>query len=140
MATSPKGNVEMVRRGLSAWTGGDLEATMKTLAEDVEVFVPSELANAGTYHGHDGFLQWLSAWNEAWAEMTYEVEGLTPVGERHVVALVRNRGRGRGSGVEVMQTRGWVFEVRGEVCSFFSLQRDRDTAVAVAREREIPGA
>ena len=46
-----KQNVELVREGLDDWIAGDREAAMATFTEDVEVYVPAELGNAGTYRG-----------------------------------------------------------------------------------------
>jgi ketosteroid isomerase-like protein len=129
-------NVELARGGLEAWTSGDVEATLASFTEDIEVFVPTGLMNSGTYRGRDEFLQWVEQWDEAWAEISYELEDLVPVGDRHVVATVRNRGQGRGSGVDVEDVRAWVLELRGDRSSYFSLQPNADEALAHARARE----
>jgi hypothetical protein len=58
------------------------------------------------------------------------------VGESHVVAMIRSRGVGVGSGVEVGNLLGWVIGVREGQTEFLSLQVDRDAALELARKRE----
>jgi ketosteroid isomerase-like protein len=129
-------NLHLAQGGLEGWIRGDREATMGTLTEDVEVYVPPELGNAGTYRGRDSFLAWIGHWDEAWSDFEMSIERAQPVGERHVVFLVRSRGRGRGSGVEVENVLGWVLGVRGDHCDYIALQPDLDSAVELARVRE----
>jgi ketosteroid isomerase-like protein len=121
---------------MEAWTAGDVEATLATFADDVEVYVPVEFMNSGTFRGRDGFLEWIGHWNEAWDEITYELEDVVAVGDSHVVAAVRNRGRGRGSGVEVEDVRAWVLELRDDRVAYFSLQLSFEDALAHARQRD----
>jgi hypothetical protein len=45
-------------------------------------------------------------------------------------------GVGRGSGIEVTQRLGWLFEVRDLRTVYIELRGDFDSAVAAARERE----
>src|SRR5262245_39982373 len=97
-------NVELARGGLESWIAGDHERAIATFSEDVEVFVPAELGNAGTYRGIDEFRSWFQAWDDAWSEFEMDVRTIEPVGERHVVALIDSRGTGVGSGIEVGNT------------------------------------
>jgi ketosteroid isomerase-like protein len=139
MATIPEQNVQLARRGLQSWIDGDREAALETIAEDVEVNVPPELGNAGTYRGLNEFLRWNAEWEEAWSEFEMEVLSAEPVGDRHVVCLIRSKGRGAGSGVEVANELGWVMEVRDGKLGFLGLQPSREGAVALAEERESGG-
>jgi ketosteroid isomerase-like protein len=132
-------NVEMARRGFGAWMRGDIDGALAVLTEDIEIYVPQELGNAGTYRGHTGFLSWVAQWEEAWSEFTYEIREMRPVGERHVVASVYNKGRGKSSGIEIEQTLGWVFGIRDDLCEFLSLQQDLPHALELAHEREASG-
>jgi ketosteroid isomerase-like protein len=136
MAASPEQNVELARRGLQSWIDGDREAALETIAEDVEVLVPAELGNAGSYRGLEEFLRWNAEWEEAWSDFRMEILSAEPAGERHVVCLIRSRGRGAGSGVEVANELGWVMEVRDGRLGFLGLQPSRDDALAQARRRE----
>jgi ketosteroid isomerase-like protein len=138
MARSPEQerNLELARGGLQSWIEGDRDAAMQTIAEDVEVFVPPELGNAGTYRGLEEFQRWNAEWEEAWSDFEMELLSAEPVGDRHVVCLIRSRGRGVGSGVEVGNELGWVLEVRDESLIFLGLQPSREEALALAERRE----
>jgi ketosteroid isomerase-like protein len=128
--------LELVRGGLEAWISGDRTGAMATFTDDVEVFVPPELGNAGVYRGLEAFQRWFAAWDEAWSEFRMSVESIEPVGEGHVVAMIRSRGVGVGSGVEVENLLGWVIGVRADKMEFLALQPDLESAVELARSRE----
>jgi ketosteroid isomerase-like protein len=55
----------LARRSIDAYSRGDVEALLEQLDEEIEVYTPPELPNAGRYRGHQGFLQWLGQWDEA---------------------------------------------------------------------------
>jgi hypothetical protein len=65
-----------------------------------------------------------------------EPRRIEAVGERHAVADVLQTGRGRGSGVEVEMTLGYLFEYVGGRATYVALHPTFDEAMAVARERE----
>lgn len=133
-------NLALAREGFEHWLSGDVEGTLARFTEDVEVYVPPELGNAGTYRGKKEFLEWTSQWDEAWAEFNQEVKEIVPVGERHVVVTILNRGVGRGSGIEVEQVQGWVMGVRDGLMDYLSLQKSPEVAHELAREREASGS
>jgi ketosteroid isomerase-like protein len=133
---TPEQNVEAARGGLEDWIAGNREATIATFTEDIEVYVPPELGNAGTYHGVDQFRSWFTAWDEVWTDFTMRVAAIEPVGERHVVALIESTGTGASSGIEVGNTLGWVLGVREGRMEYLSLQPDFEAARAHALERE----
>jgi hypothetical protein len=68
-----------------------------------------------------------------------EVLSVEPVGERHVVCLIKSTGRGVGSGVEVGNELGWVMEVHDGMLSLFALQPTREAALGLAEKREREG-
>lgn len=141
MAT-PAENVEFVREGLEDWIAGNREEAIARFADDIEVFVPAELGNAGTFRGIEGFRGWFDAWYEAWSEFNMEFSDIRPAGDRHVTVMITSRGTGAGSGIEVENTLAWVIGVREAKMDFLSLQVDRAAAEALAAEREAgdPGA
>lgn len=140
MATEPsenqRRNLELAGAGLEAWVSGRREQTLETLADDVEVFVPPELGNPGTYHGKEEFLRWNGEWDEAWSDFQMSVGRFAAVGDSHVVAEVHSRGTGRGSGIEVENVLGWVIGIRDGFCDYVSLQPSLEDARRVAEERE----
>jgi ketosteroid isomerase-like protein len=132
--------VELVAGGMANWITGDREETIGTFAEDIEVFVPPELGNAGRYRGIDEFRAWFAAWDEVWTDYKMQVNAMEAAGERHVVAEVTNTGVGVGSGVEVGNTLGWVFSVdEDDRLDYLALMPDLEAARRHALERESTG-
>ena len=137
MSVSAERRVELAREGIEAYDAGDLETALARFSPEIEVYSPPGTVNVGTYHGLEGFLKWTQLWDEAWERFDREVEDTEAIGERHVVAIVRHRGVGRGSGVAVEQLSGYVFDLDpDERCVYFALYNEPDEAFAAARERE----
>jgi ketosteroid isomerase-like protein len=127
---------EVARAGMNAYNAGDAAGMLAQLSQDVEVFAAPELANAGRFHGHDGFLRWISEWTDAWEDVAAEPTGTILVGERHVVVATHQTGRGR-SGIEVSMDLAFLFDVREDgLCTYLAMLPDPDAGVALARERE----
>jgi len=129
-------NVELARGGLEDWIAGDRDATVATFTDDVEVYVPPELGNAGRYRGVEEFMRWFEAWDEVWTDYRMTIESMEPAGERHVLAMVRSTATGASSGIEVENVLAWVIGVRDDRMDFLSLQPDREHAIKLAEERE----
>ena len=103
--------VSLVRRGFQLFVGGDIEGMLELYHPEVEI-TGRDWMNAGPFHGHGGFMEWSRLWFEAWEDFDYDVQSIVPVGQRHVVAAVRIRGRGARSGIEVEDVAGWLIEVQ----------------------------
>ena len=132
-----RSNIALARTSFEAWTAGDRNVAISTLADDVELVVPAELGNPITAKGIEAFMHWTADWDEAWSRFEMSVKRIEPVGDRHVVLEVENSGTGAGSGVEVETTLGWVLGVLEDgKCDYMSLQLDFESAQAVARERD----
>jgi ketosteroid isomerase-like protein len=67
-----------------------------------EAAVPFGADIDDVYRGHEGLLALWERWLEAWDEYRLEPEQLVDCGDRLIVVL-RQRGRGRRSGVELDQ-------------------------------------
>jgi ketosteroid isomerase-like protein len=127
---------QIARAGFATFNERDPKAVTGMLAEDVEVFSTPELANPGTFHGHEGYLAWIGPWTDAWEGLDMEVGEVTPVGKRCVVTEVHQVGHGR-SGIEVSMNVAFLFEVGDDgLISFVGLLPDGEKAIALARERE----
>ncbi len=131
-ASRQEENAELVHRGVDAYNRGDIETVLHLLDADIEVHTAPGLINAGTYRGHDGFLQWATQWVEAWEEFRIEVESIEPVGDDLVVAGIRQLGRGAGSGVEVEMRLAQLYEVHDGKATRFHLYPDRKAALDAA--------
>ena len=64
-----------------------------------------------TYEGIEGARQFMADWLEAWDDWELELEELRDAGES-VVAIVRQRGRSKATGLPVDMHFGQVWEVR----------------------------
>jgi ketosteroid isomerase-like protein len=140
MATSVAERERLALRGIEAYNAGDAAGMLAGLSDDVEVFASPEMANAGHFHGHKGFLSWIQTWTDAWDDIVAEVTETIPVGERHVVAALHQTGRGR-SGIEVSMDLAFLFEIQDDgLCTYLAMLPDADEAVRLAREREEGGS
>ena len=135
MASSEQ-RLALAQAGMEAFNEGDMARMLAALTEDVEVYASPEMANAGQYSGHDGFITWITAWTDAWEEVGAEVTDNTPVGERHVVTTVHQAGRGRG-GIEVSMQLAFLFDVNEQgLCSYLAMLPTPEEAVRMAEARE----
>ena len=106
MSRSP---TEVVLEGFSAWEQGDFETFMALVHPEIEIWV-LEGANADSYQGIDSVPSWITDWSSAWGEISYEPIEFTDHGSK-LLAAVRTRGTGAGSGIEVDEVVWWGFEV-----------------------------
>jgi ketosteroid isomerase-like protein len=98
---------------------------------DIEVFIQDDLPNGGRWDGHEGWLAMGRAWQEAWERFTVEPLEVEDHGARTLIR-VRQRGRARGSGIEVDGEFWYVAEVRDGRISLWHLYTDRARAEASA--------
>jgi ketosteroid isomerase-like protein len=104
-------NVEFVRRALEslASTG---EPDLDTLDEEAEIH-DHDLPERREYRGREGFTRWLEDWGAAWAEWSFQPEEFIDAGDR-VIAIIRVKAKGRGSGAEVERRDAILHEVRDD--------------------------
>jgi ketosteroid isomerase-like protein len=107
-----EGNVELTRRGLEAWSRGDLDATLALMDPELEwrttgLFPGVALA----YHGHDGYRRFWNDFRALWDEIEIIPERLLDRGER-VVVFGRFKATGR-DGITVGREMGMIFTIRG---------------------------
>ena len=126
----------LARVGMEAFNAGDIDGMVAALASDIEVYASPEMANAGTFHGHNGFVAWIAAWTDAWEAISAEVTDTTTVGDRHIVTAIHQEGRGR-EGIELTMELAFLFDVGDDgLCHFLAMLPTREEAVEMARERE----
>lgn len=126
----------LARGGMEAFNDGDVPRMLAALAGDIEVYASPEMANAGTFHGHDGFVRWITAWTDAWEEISAEVTDTIAVGDRHFVTAVHQEGRGR-EGIELAMELAFLFDVGDDdLCHFLAMVPTPEEAVRLAEERE----
>ena len=107
-------NVEILRAAYK-----NREPDLNFLHPDVEWHTRADLPDSATYRGHDGVTKLASEWFESFDDFQLELEELIDARDDVVIALVRLRGRIRGSGEEVdmLEAHVWtMLEGRGIEC------------------------
>jgi ketosteroid isomerase-like protein len=101
-------NVEVVRRGVEAYASLDVEAMLKVADPEI---VWKQAEEPSAVQGYEGVARAMVRWNEMWEEPHIDAEEYLDGGDR-IVVVIRHRGRGRASGVEVDMASYHVFTVR----------------------------
>jgi ketosteroid isomerase-like protein len=122
---------ELIRQGYEAWNQGDWARMEQFLAPGFEVDATDRVLNPDRYQGIDGFRRMAGEMAEVWDSWVIEPLEFVERGEQMFVAH-RVRARGKGSGVELVQTYWSVWTVRDGKGVKLSLFVDRDRALAAA--------
>jgi ketosteroid isomerase-like protein len=88
-----------------------------------------------TYEGLEGARQFMADWLEAWDDWELELEDMRDAGEV-VVAVVRQRGRSKATGLAVDMHFGQVWEVRDGKNIRMRMYASADEALEAAGLRE----
>jgi ketosteroid isomerase-like protein len=127
--------IAVVRDLLDAVARGD-SATVLSLYDPDVVWDGTQsrwaevLPGTESWQGHNGLRRFSRAYYEMWDDMQHEPEELVAAGD-DVVASIRIRARGRGSGVEVEWPQNWsVWSVRDGRVVRVVWHRSRDEAFA----------
>ena len=105
-------NLELMRRGYEEFV-----ATGQLSADRMDPEFVWDMSTFGswperqTYEGIEGAREFMDAWQGAWDDWKLEVEELHPAGDK-VVAVVRQRGRAKATGLPVDMLFGQVWTFR----------------------------
>jgi ketosteroid isomerase-like protein len=105
-------NVELIREGFARWRAGDREFLLANAAPDVELYSRFGSLTGEPYRGHDGVRAWLAELRENFERFDVSLDELREAGDDRVVALGGISFRARGSGIDMDERLGWVFELR----------------------------
>jgi ketosteroid isomerase-like protein len=105
-------NVEIVRRMYERFHAGDATGSLACCDPDVAVDF-SRRADGRVGQGREYLSQVVTSWMGAWEEWHEEIDDIRDLGGQ-VYVLATQRGRGKGSGVEVEQSYAFLCEVEGE--------------------------
>jgi ketosteroid isomerase-like protein len=134
------GNLDFVRSIYAAWERDDYSST-EWAHPDVE-FVLADGPDPGSWRGRNGMAQGWRAFLSNWGDYRFEVEEYRELDAERMLVLLRVRGRGRTSGLELGEVgaRGAnLLEVRGGKVVRLAIYFDRDRALAdigLVRERD----
>jgi len=123
--------LQIARSAIAAYNVGDYRALLELINEDVVATIPVGLANAGVYHGHEGFRRMMDDWRDAWVDFRVEAEEPFLTGDA-IVVPVRHAGRGRGSGIEISMDVFHVAHFRDNRVASWRLCGSREEALAAA--------
>jgi ketosteroid isomerase-like protein len=124
-----EGNVELARRALELFNGGDRDALAAVTAPNAEI-VPMRAALEGTvFSGENSFAEFWEAMDETWEYTQIDAEEILDCGEQ-VLVVGRLRGRTKSTAVEVDSPMGWVLAFDGDKVASLRTYTD----IAEARE------
>lgn len=123
-------SVEIVRRMYDAFHRGDGDGALVHF--DPEVFVDaSRRVDGGIGHGREELNAIVSRWLGAFDEWREEIDEIRDLGNQ-VLVVATQRGRGKGSGVEVETRYALLYQVEGGKITSMSMYRDRAEALEAA--------
>ena len=118
-------NSERLREGFAAMNREDVDWLVEHSAPDIEMHMRGVAGEPVLYTGHDGIREYFRDMAEIWESVEFTPEEVHDLGER-VFAIVRQRARGRASGIEVDALAGVVCEFRDgkvtEMRSYFDVE------------------
>jgi ketosteroid isomerase-like protein len=123
-------NVELVRRIYDGWSQGDFSVEADLMAPDFEWHQHAEAVEPGSHRG--------AAIGSAIKNIFDVIENFRVQPEEYidagdeVVVVARNRGTGKGSGVELDQRFAYVWTVRGGKLARLKVYEDRRDALEAA--------
>jgi uncharacterized protein len=103
-------NIETLERGYDALNHGDLSVVLELLDPDIEWHEPAPSPDAGAHQGRDSFERFLRSWLESFDGFRVEPEQVVERGD-DLVAVVRQTGTGRASGLQVEARLAHVWTV-----------------------------
>ena len=105
-------NVEIVRRMYEAFHAGDAEGTLSYFDQNVLVDTGDARPDLSVGKGREYLGSVVSSWAAAWEGWRDEVAEMRDLGSRVLVVSVQ-RGRGKGSGVDVEARYAILYDVAG---------------------------
>jgi ketosteroid isomerase-like protein len=122
-------NVEALQRGYEALNRGDLSVVLDLLDPDIEWHEPAPSPEAGTYSGRDSFERFIRSWIDSLDGFQVEPERVIERRDK-LIAIVRQSGRGRASGVQVDARLAHVWTVQDGRAIRWEAVGDPDEALA----------
>jgi len=126
----PQESFGIVEGLIDAWNRRDLSAALERMHPQCEV---RPLEGTETLHGHDGVAAAFEDWFDAFDKFTIHVEEVSARGDR-VLVKMRQRARGKGSGLEIEGRFYQLFTLRdGKVFRFEEYSEAADALKALGR-------
>jgi ketosteroid isomerase-like protein len=104
-------NVELVREGFAHWNQGDYDFFVNVTAPDIELLSRFGSLTGEPYRGREGVREWLADIQQSFDRFDLWLDDVRDLGD-DVLALGGIELRARGSGLDLKEPMGWVFEIR----------------------------
>ena len=128
-------NVEIVRECIEAFQRGDYATAMEALDPEIE-YELTHFPDGKIYHGHDGVREAFRIWIGTWDNYRQELDELIDAGDNEVIALVREFGRGIGSGIELERPTAGVWTLRNGKAVRIRFYEGREAALEAVASRD----
>jgi ketosteroid isomerase-like protein len=128
-------NVEVVRRMYNAFHSGDADGALAHFDPEVVVDASKARPDGGRGQGREQLNVIVAAWMGTWDEWHEEIEEMRDLGSQVLVLSVQ-RGRGKGSGVEVEARYALLYDVHGGKITRLVMYADQAQALEAAGLRE----
>jgi ketosteroid isomerase-like protein len=119
-------NVEIVRASFESFQRGDYDAAMDAFDQEIEYDL-THFPDGKVYRGHDGVREAFRIWMGTWDDFRQELDELIDAGDTEVIAVVREFGRGKGSGIALERPTVGLWTMRNGKAvriRFFERQED----------------
>src|SRR5687768_2720793 len=130
-------NVHVLQAMFDAFKKGDLAGALESVDPAIEGEPSSTFPGQEVYRGHEGVLRFFAMFFEAWDEYHAEPVEFIDAGD-NVVVVVRQRARGKGSGVLIESDMFQVWTLRGGKAVRVRVSDSREEALRLA-EGSQPG-
>ena len=124
-------NVELVKRMLALFHAGNGEGALACFSEDVVAEAPGRPDVTGGL-GREALGKLIGGWVSAWEDWREEIDEVRDLGDR-VMVVSTQRGRGKGTGIEVAYQYAALYTIRGGEISEMGLYGGPDEALEAAR-------
>jgi uncharacterized protein len=122
-----------VRVAIDAFNRRDMAAFLDLIDPDVEWVPLNAVLDGDVYRGHDGIERFMADVDKDIENMQLRFEDVFEVGE-NVVLHATITGKGRGSGMDLELTVGWVIKVRNGRVDYLRAFPEREDAMKAAED------
>lgn len=122
--------MEVVRRMYEAFHAGDAEGALSHFDPEVVVDA-SRRVDGGIGHGREALNRIISSWVGTFTDWREEIEEIRDLDDR-VFVVSTQRGRGKGSGIEVENRYGLIYEVHDGQITGMTVYTDLAEALEAA--------
>jgi ketosteroid isomerase-like protein len=129
-------NIEAFRAYIEAINEDDPDAVFDVCDPEVEFHEDPKFPDAQVYRGRDEIERNYREFTASFEYYRYEIEDLRDAGGDKVMAVLRERARGKASGLTVDRRSGWVTTFRNEKVLRFEIYLDPADALQAVGLRE----